>query len=77
MSELQISYLDLDIDILVRDREAILLLISNAQRDLSRLNDRLAEKAAKKQQLEAQDRLVKRSVDYLSTIDDDGNGKSA
>ena len=77
MSELQISYLDLDIDILVRDREAILLLISNAQRDLSRLNDRLAEKAAKKQQLEAQDRLVKRSVDYLSTIDDDGNVKSA
>jgi len=55
-NKLKISYLDLDIDILVRDREAILLIISNAQRDLSRLNDRLAEKASQKQQLEAQDR---------------------
>ena len=55
-NKLKISYLDLDIDKLVRQRISILRTISLAEIDLSRLNDKLADKAADKQQLEEQDR---------------------
>ncbi len=55
-NKLKISYLDLDIDKLVRQRISILRTISLAETDLSRLNDKLADKAADKQQLEEQDR---------------------
>ena len=55
-NKVKISYLDLDIDKLVRQRISILRTISLAEIDLSRLNDKLAEKAADKQQLEEQDR---------------------
>ena len=55
-NKVKISYLDLDIDKLVRQRISILRTISLAEPDLSRLNDKLAEKAADKQQLEEQDR---------------------